>query len=125
MGAAVSRIRVTFEQVVTVVIVANFTVWAVSLLDHGHEPLYATVETGCLIFFEGEMIARLREHGRQFFRSGWHVFDLAVVLLALLPVLGVDVALLRVARLARLFHLARHGHILSLRMLRVARDAVR
>jgi hypothetical protein len=117
------RICVTFEQVVTVVIVANFTVWAVSLLDHGHEPLYAAVETGCLIFFEGEMIARLREHGWRFFASGWNVFDLAVIVAALAPALGVDVALLRVARLARLAHLGRH--IMSLRMLRVLADAVR
>src|SRR6516164_6799275 len=120
MGAAVSRIRVTFEQVVTVVIVANFVVWAVSLLDYGHEPLYAAVETACLIFFEGEMIARLREHGWRFFASGWNVFDLAVIVAALAPALGVDVALLRVARLA---HLGRH--IVSLRMLRVLADAVR
>src|SRR6516165_4674493 len=112
-----SRIRVTFEQVVTVVI------WAISLLDHPHEQLYATVETACLIFFEGEMIARLREHGWRFFRSGWNVFDLAVIVAALAPALGVDVALLRVARLARLAHLGRH--IVSLRMLRVLADAVR
>jgi hypothetical protein len=120
-----SRIRVTFERVVTVVTVANFAVWVVSLLDNGHEPAYAAVETGCLVFFAVEMVVRLREHGWRFFRSGWNAFDFCVVGLALLPALGVDVALLRVARLARLFHLARHGHILSLRMLRVARDAVR
>ena len=117
------RIRVTFEQVVTVVIVANFAAWAISLLDHPHEQCYAAVETACLIFFEGEMIARLREHGWRFFVSGWNVFDLAVIVAALAPALVVDVALLRVARLARLAHLGRH--IVSLRMLRVLADAVR
>jgi len=74
-----SRIRVTFEQVVTVVIVANSGIWAISLLDHPHEQLYATVETACLIFFEGEMIARLREHGWRFFRSGWSLRMLRVL----------------------------------------------
>ena len=68
------------------------------------------------------MIARLREHGRRFFASGWNVFDLAVIVSALAPALGVDVALLRVARLARLAHLGRH--IMSLRT-RVLADAVR
>lgn len=116
-------IRVTFHQVVTAVIVANVGIWALSLLDHSHEHLYAAAETACLIFFQGEMISRLREHGWRFFASGWNVFDLAIILLALAPALGVDVALLRVARLARLAHLGRH--LMALRIVRVLAGAVR
>jgi hypothetical protein len=101
--------RITFERVVTCVILLNFGIWLLSLVDPPHEELYGTAETACLIFFEGEMISRLREEGWAFFRSGWNDFDLTVILVALLPVLGVDVAWLRAARVARLFHLGRHA----------------
>jgi hypothetical protein len=70
------------------------------------------------------MAWRWRAAGRRFWRSPWNCFDAGVVLLALLPVLGVGVTLLRVARLARLAPALRHVSHLRLADLLRRRRAV-
>lgn len=111
-----------FEHVATSVVMSNAGLVAWSVLDHAHDELTERLETGCLIFFVGELLVRLARHRGAFLRQPWEVFDLLVIGLSLLPALGVDVTLLRVARLgrlARLVHLTRH--LSGLRLLRFVR----
>jgi voltage-gated sodium channel len=69
------------------------------------------------MFFVVELALRLRASRWQFFRGKWNMFDATVIALSLMPVLGVEASLLRVARLARLVHFARH--ISHLRLIRL------
>ena len=79
------------------------------------------IEAACLVFFVIELLLRLRGLGwKQFLRSPWCLFDSTVIGLAWLPLIGVDVTLLRIARLARLVHLSRH--VSQLRWVRVIID---
>jgi hypothetical protein len=55
-----------------------------------------------------ELAARVRQGGLGWFRRGWNCFDATVIAVWMLPWLGVDASLLRLARLARLVHLMRH-----------------
>ncbi|GAA2365861.1 hypothetical protein Cme02nite_30910 [Catellatospora methionotrophica] len=60
--------------------------------------------------FIAEITVRLLSYGRRpqdFFRSGWNVFDLAVVAAAFIPGLHGDSAILRVVRIARVVRLMR------------------
>ncbi|MCV7089463.1 ion transporter [Mycobacterium interjectum] len=109
-----------FESVVTAVIVVNsaLLVWGVV----AHDDVAEHLETGCLVFFVGELVVRLRRNGwnaARFVRSPWVVFDAIVIALALAPTLvGADATLLRLARLSRLVHWLRHvSHFRAVRLL--------
>jgi voltage-gated sodium channel len=108
-----------FEKLCAAVILTNtgLLVWA--QFDGAHEELLKHIESVCLAFFVVELVVRIRSHGwRRFVRSPWCVFDSTIIALALLPVLGADVSLLRVARLARVVHLMRHAsHMRLLRLI--------
>jgi hypothetical protein len=54
-----------------------------------------------------------------FFHTRWNTVDAVIILLALLPVAGGGIAVLRVARLARMAHPTRH--VIGLRLLRLCR----
>jgi voltage-gated sodium channel len=115
------RVIPRFERVVLVVILANTAVLVWSLCDHHHEILLEHLHTAALVFFGVELAVRLRAAGslRRFLASGWNVFDASVIGLSLLPVLGVGVTLLRIARLARVTHALRHvGHLRRADLLR-------
>jgi voltage-gated sodium channel len=62
-----------------------------------------------LWIFVVEIALRIFAHGRrprEFFRSGWNVFDFAIIVFALLPlVLGTGVTVLRLLRIVRAFRL--------------------
>lgn len=69
--------------------------------------VFQSVHVAVQVAFGLELAMRIISHGRQplrFFRSGWNVFDFAVVALALLPATGSFAA---VARLARVLRVAR------------------
>ena len=95
------------------------------LIDHHHEHLLLRCEYGFLLFFVVELGVRLRAVGwrpRRFLARPWNAFDTAVIALAFLPVLGVSVTLLRVARLARVVHTLRHtSHLRLADLLRLLR----
>jgi voltage-gated sodium channel len=93
-------VRPGVERAVTAAILANTAVLVRSYLDHAHEPITEHLHVAFLLLFVAELAWRWRAAGRRFWRSPWNCFDAGVVLLALLPVLGVGVTLLRVARLA-------------------------
>lgn len=95
--------RVTFEHAVAGVILANTAILLAGLMVDGHEEWFEIGHNACLAFFVFELALRLRAS-----RWQWNVFDALVIALSLMPMLGVEAALLRVARLARLVHFARH-----------------
>lgn len=98
-----------FHVAVIGVIILNSLLLVASALDEDHRELWENVENGCLLFFCVELAVRLHSHGfKGFLRSAWCWFDSVVIVLALLPMMGVDVSVLRVARIARLLHFGRH-----------------
>ena len=58
------------------------------------------LDTVCLAIFVAEIGAKLLAYGARFFRSGWNIFDLAVVGVALLPASG-GLSVLRALRVLR------------------------
>jgi voltage-gated sodium channel len=69
-----------------------------------------TLDSIFLAVFVGELAIRLLAHGSaplRFFRSGWNVFDAAVVIAAFLPGLRENATLLRLVRLARIVRVVR------------------
>jgi voltage-gated sodium channel len=115
MTPGTHRVAVIFERVVLAAILLNTAILVASLLDAGHTEMLEHAESACLALFVVELAVRLRSHGwRRFVRSPWCVFDVLVIGIALLPVLGDYVTLLRVARLARVAHLLRHATHLQL-----------
>jgi len=53
-------------------------------------------------------LRRCRWRPHLFARQGGNIVDTIVIVVSLLPVAGAGVSLLRVARLARMLHVARH-----------------
>jgi voltage-gated sodium channel len=120
--AARSRVQqINTHHVVNSVITLNLAVAVCSKIDGAHEDIWAITEAACLIFFGVEMLAKMRHQRRGFWRSRWNLFDVTVIMLAALPMLvaGADLSVLRVARVARLFHLGRH--VSNLRLLDLLR----
>ncbi len=67
-------------------------------------------EHTCLAAFTVEILLRLAAHAdrpKDFFKSPWNLFDLAVVLCAFLPVVRENTTVLRLLRLARVLRTAR------------------
>lgn len=106
-----------FEATVATVIVANSVTSVYAML--GDAPVWMEhFETGCLVFFVAELALRVKHHGWNFFRSAWSWLDIVIIALALLPVIGESISVLRAGRLARLIHLVRH--LAGLRILHLA-----
>jgi voltage-gated sodium channel len=76
--------------------------------EFGH--VLSILDQLCLAFFLVELAIRIGAHGskpQEFFKSGWNVFDFAVVVAALLPGIRENITLLRLARLARVLRSVR------------------
>lgn len=97
-----------FEHVVTAVIVANAALMVTGMLVDGHEAAFEKMDLAVLWFFAAELSVRLAMARLGFFHSLWNTVDLVVVVVALLPIAGGGIAVLRLARLARTGHLLRH-----------------
>jgi len=98
-----------FDRAVTVAIVADVVVLAAGLVVAGHEQLFEKVDLYILWFFAAELAFRLARARLGFFRSPWNTADAIIIVVALLPVTGGGIAVLRLARLlARSAHLLRH-----------------
>jgi hypothetical protein len=111
-----------FEKIVTGAIVANSAVMVWSLVDRNHAELLEGMDSVFLWFFACELASRIRVGRLGFFRNGWNVADSIIIVVALLPVAGGGIAVLRLARLARSVHLLRHvSHLRLTRLLRLAR----
>jgi hypothetical protein len=109
-----------FEPTVFGVIAVNAAVTVWSLLDEQHEEIFEPMHQGLMVFFAAEILiryAQVRFNVRRFLSNRWNVFDLTLVLIGLLPMLGVGVVglrLLRIARLARIAHSVRHASTLRI-----------
>ena len=63
-------------------------------------PLILALDMICLSIFSVEILAKLVAYGRGFFRSGWNLFDLVIVGIALVPA-GQNLSVLRALRILR------------------------
>lgn len=63
--------------------------------------LLLAADRGLLAVFVAELALKLFAFGRQFFRSGWNLFDLGVIVVALLPAAG-SLSVLRALRVLRI-----------------------
>lgn len=63
-------------------------------------PTIYALDTFCLIIFVIEILAKLFAHRLRFFRSGWNVFDFAIVGIALIPA-AQGLSVLRALRILR------------------------
>lgn len=97
-----------FQQFIVVVIAVN----AITLGLETSEavmasvgPLLVMVDRLALMIFIVEIALKLVAQGRRFFTSGWNLFDLGIVVIALLPTAGGLSVLraLRIIRVTRLF----------------------
>jgi hypothetical protein len=95
-----------YDHAVTGAIVANVVVLVAGLAIAGHQQLFEKVDLSILWFFAAELAIRLARARLGFFRSPWNTADAIIIVVALLPVTGGAIAVLR---LARLLHLLRHA----------------
>ena len=102
-----------FDRVALAAILANTVVLAWGWLDQAHGLAAERMDTCFLVFFLIELFTRLRRAGWRWLRQPWNLFDASIILLALLPVVGDGITILRMARVAKLVHLGRHISHLS------------
>jgi len=111
-AAAISD-STAFSTAIFAVIVANALVLGLETYDGVRAvigPALTTLNDVFLAIFVVELAIRLTAHGGRphtFFRSGWNLFDFAVVAAAFLPGLRENATLLRLARLARIVRVVR------------------
>ncbi|MFG5383176.1 ion transporter [Yoonia sp. R2-816] len=67
-------------------------------------PLILALDTACLAFFVVEILLKLFAYGGRFFRSGWNLFDLAIVGISLVPA-SAGLSVLRALRILRVLRL--------------------
>lgn len=79
-------------------------------LSQQHKPLLKFLEVGLLGFFIVEAIIRFLgtwPDVRNYFKDGWNIFDLAVIVVCLLPIDGHFAAVIRLARILRILRVVR------------------
>jgi hypothetical protein len=100
-----------FERLVTAVIALNTILLIADFFMEGHETAFELMDYSILAFFITELVIKLaavRWSVRVFLNKKWNVFDTVVITLSLLPFLGSGMLMLRMARMARVMHSARH-----------------
>jgi hypothetical protein len=97
-----------FEAVVLAAILANSVVLGWGWVDHAHDVAAERIDTCFLVFFLVEFVIRLKRAGWRWLTQPWNLLDATIILVALLPVVGDGITVLRLARAARLLHLGRH-----------------
>jgi len=117
VGVVLSHPQVgTLDRLAVGAIAVNCGVLAWSLVPDAPEYLLEPAHDALVAFFAVEVAVRIvRARGLRGDR--WLQFDLGVILVSLMPMLGVDATLLRAARLARLVHLSKH--VTHLRLVRM------
>jgi voltage-gated sodium channel len=103
----------SFTYFIALVIIANAAVLGLETYDSIDRDAGGALDLLNDLFlaiFVVELLLRFGSYGRRpqdFFRSGWNVFDLAVVGAAFVPALANNSTLLRLARLARVIRVIR------------------
>ncbi|WP_210769030.1 ion transporter [Ruania alkalisoli] len=92
------------QRIVVAVIVVNAITLGLETFQNVPREVLHAVDLACLSVFVVELTLKLYAHGLRFFRSSWNVFDLLVVVVALVPGSGAFAVLraLRVLRVLRL-----------------------
>ncbi|MFN3577802.1 MAG: ion transporter, partial [Tabrizicola sp.] len=67
-------------------------------------PALVAIDRACLAIFVAELAARLYAQGLRFFRSGWNLFDFAIVGISLIPAAG-SLSVLRALRILRVLRI--------------------
>ncbi|MDO6590530.1 ion transporter [Loktanella sp. D2R18] len=67
-------------------------------------PVVSLLDTACRVFFVAEISIKLFATGGRFFRGGWNLFDLSIVVVSLLPATE-SFAVLRALRILRVLRL--------------------
>jgi len=100
-----------FNNVVIAVIVVNAALIGLStyLTDAPSLRAIAAIETICVGIFVVEIVLRFlaRESTATFFRNGWNIFDLVIVIAALIPASGGVGPVLRTLRVFRVLRLVK------------------
>lgn len=113
-----------FQSLSIFVIVLNGAVLGAMTFDGARAAAGETlirIDHACLVFFSFEVVVGLVSFGRRpwhYFRSGWNVFDFAIVVASFLPGLRENVTILRLLRLARVVRIFKS--MPSLRLILVA-----
>lgn len=100
-----------FQAAVVVAILANAVVLGLETyasVEREHGDVLALLNDAFLALFTAEIAIRILAHGRRpwrYFRSGWNLFDFAIVGVAYLPFVRESVTLLRLARALRVARL--------------------
>ncbi len=99
--------RPAVTTLITVLIIINAIVLGLEtsprmMADYG--ALLVTIDKTLLIVFVAEIVAKLVAHGARFFKSGWNIFDVLVVGIALLPISD-NLSVLRALRILRVLRL--------------------
>jgi len=105
LSAFLDRTDVQFA--IIAVIVVNAIVLGLETSDRlmtSHGRLITLVDQICLTIFTVEIAVKLFARGPSFFRSGWNLFDLAVVTISYLPTAG-GLSVLRALRILRVLRL--------------------
>lgn len=98
-----------FDRIIVGAILGNVALVVGGLVvSEDYEPWFELAHRMILGLFLVELADRLREKGWRFLRSPWGLFDATLIAASVLPALGLDASMLRLARAARLLHLARH-----------------
>jgi voltage-gated sodium channel len=98
-----------FEAVVPAAILVNSVVLGWGWIDHAHDVAAERIDTCFLVFFLVELVVRLKRAGWRWLTQPWNLLDATIILVALLPVVGDGITVLRLARVAKLLHLGRHA----------------
>jgi len=96
-----------FEHFITGLIIVNAIALGLETSDTimaSYGPLLRAIDIIVLTIFVVEISARIVVHGRDFWRSGWSLFDFAVVAVALIPATG-NLSVLRAFRIIRVLRL--------------------
>ena len=122
-----------FQNFILAVIVLNAAIMGILTAQHlpaGIRQVLTILDTACLWIFIAELLIKFVVYRLQFFRSGWNLFDLAVVILSLFS----EFSFFSVFRIFRIFRVLRSLKALkslrafrmvsSLKNLRIIVDAI-
>ncbi|MEM7059657.1 MAG: ion transporter [Pseudomonadota bacterium] len=96
-----------FSNMVLAVIIVNVLALVLSLSDTMAEEYgdaLSMIQVVTLSLFGAEMVVKLIAYRGDFFRSAWNIFDMVIVIVALIPAAG-SISMLRIVRLARALRL--------------------
>ncbi len=92
---------------ISAILVSSILIGVETYLQH---PAFFWVQKACVLVFVIELALRwiARDSARAFFKDGWNIFDIIVIVAAFLPASGDWAPIVRTLRVLRVFRLARN-----------------